>query len=215
MFNASEAADLGVAIGQMVDSRGLGAISKKDYELLVFHHILKSKDFNNKWNYELANRLKVTESKVKSLRLESSIRHEYVNHKKVLGNIVGKIIDEINKPDFVGIEVFISLENPVERREFEYAIKLTNHAIEYGINKEILKIKASALFEIILANVEKPEETFKKIVRTNIQDKVNQEKILNERKEAKEKIKEFWSFVSNNALVAAVLAEAAKPLLIP
>jgi len=148
MLTDQEAAELGRAIGTLIEERGLGAISKKDYELLVFHHISSSVALRSDGNYLLANKLKVTETKIKTLRLEASIRHKPANHKAVLGNIVQRMIDEMHKPDFSGGVVSITLENPIDRREFEYAVKVAKHSVEYGINREILKIDALALFEI-------------------------------------------------------------------
>lgn len=74
--------------------------------------------------------------------------------------IVQRVVDALSKPEFADGLVAITLENPVERREFEYAVKLARHSVEYGINREILRISALALFEIILANVERPEQRF-------------------------------------------------------
>lgn len=178
MLTDQEARELGKAIGSLVQERGLGAISRKDYELIVFHHISTSAAHRSDWNYVLANKLKVTEAKIKALRLESSIRHKPANHKAVLGDIVGRILDEMNKPEFTGGVVSISLENPVDRREFEYAVKLVKHSVEYGLNREILKVDALALFEIILANVENAEERFKELVQSQIKGKIKQQELL-------------------------------------
>ena len=65
MLTDQEAAELGRAIGTLIEERGLGAISKKDYELLVFHHISSSVALQSDGNYLLANKLKVTETKIK------------------------------------------------------------------------------------------------------------------------------------------------------
>lgn len=178
MLTDQEARELGKAIGSLVQERGLGAISRKDYELIVFHHISTSAAHRSDWNYVLANKLKVTEAKIKALRLESSIRHKPANHKAVLGDIVERILDEMNKPEFTGGVVSISLENPVDRREFEYAVKLVKHSVEYGLNREILKVDALALFEIILANVENAEERFKELVQSQIKGKIKQQELL-------------------------------------
>jgi len=102
MLTDQEAAELGRAIGTLIEERGLGAISKKDYELLVFHHISSSVALRSDGNYLLANKLKVTETKIKTLRLEASIRHKPANHKAVLGNIVQRMIDEMHMSWFNG-----------------------------------------------------------------------------------------------------------------
>ena len=174
MLTEQEAKELGKAINDLVLDRGLGAISKKDYELLIFHHLGKSGELRRKGNYYLANKLKITETRIKTLRLEACIRHAPANHRAVLGDIVSRIIEKLSRPEFSGEEVSITLEDPVERREFEHAVKSARHNVEYGINREILRISPLALFEVILGNLENPASCFKEIVQTNIATKKKQ-----------------------------------------
>jgi hypothetical protein len=213
MLTDHEAMELGKAIATLVQERGLGAISKKDYELLVFHHISTSTALKSEWNYALANKLRVTETKIKSMRLESSIRHRPANHKAVLAGIVQRIIDEMNKPDFSGGLVTIALEDPVDRREFEYAVKLARRAVEYGINRELLKIDALALFEIIFATVEHPEARIKEIVQAHIKTKSRQQEILDKSLTLRQRINKLGQEITGNEGAVAMLSAGAGLLL--
>lgn len=213
MLTDKEATALGKALSALVQERGLGALSKKDYELLVFHHISTSSALRSDWNYALANKLRVTEAKIKALRLEASIRHAPASHKAVLGQIVQRILDEMSKPDFVGGVVSITLENPVDRREFEYAVKLAKHSVEYGINREILKIDALALFEIVLANVENAEARFKEVVQSCIKTKVRQQEILDGALTFRQRINKLGQEISSNEGAIAMITAAAAGLL--
>ncbi len=213
MLTDQEAKELGKSISSLVQERGLGALSKKDYELLVFHHISTATAYKSDWNYVLANKLKVTETKIKALRLESSIRHKPANHKAVLGEIVQRIITEMNKPEFVGGVVSIALENPVDRREFEYAVKLAKHSVEYGINREILKIDALALFEIIFANVENAEARFKELVQAHIEKRSKQEELLNSALTFRQRINKLGQEITSNEGAIAMLSAGAGLLL--
>ena len=206
MLNDQEAKELGKAISLLVQDRGLGALSKKDYELIVFHHISSSTAHKADWNYEMANKLKVTETKIKALRLESSIRHKPANHKAVLGEIVQRILDEMSKSEFEGGVVSISLENPVDKREFEYAVKLAKHSVEYGINREILKIDALALFEIIFANVENAEARFKGVVQAHINNKNKRQEILNAALTFRQRINKLGQEITSSEGAFAMLS---------
>ena len=208
MLSDQEAQKLGVALSGLVEERGLGALSKKDYELLVFHHVSSAAALQSDGNYALANKLKVTETRVKALRLESSIRHAPANHKAVLGKIVQRIIDEMSKPDFSGDLVSITLENPVDRREFEHAVKSAKHTVEYGINREILKIGALAIFEVILANVDHADERFKEIVQTNIKAKKLQREVLDQSLTFRQKINKLGQEFTNIGAVGLLTAAA-------
>lgn len=209
MLTDQEATKLGRAIDELVNERGIGAISKKDYELIVFHHLSSSQELQEDGNYLLANKLKVTEAKIKALRLEASIRHRPANNKAVLGSIVYRIINEMDKPGFSGDIVSITLENPVDRREFEYAVKASKYSVEYGINREILKIDALALFEVILANVDDADIRFKEIVQSHIKDKSRQREVLSNSLTLRQKVNKLGEAVTNNAGAIAILTAAA------
>jgi len=208
MLTNEEAKELGKAVNDLVEERGLGALSKKDYELLVFHHLSNSGNLRPASNYALANKLKVTETKIKSLRLEASIRHKQANHKAVLGSIVQRIIDEMNKPDFTGGLVSITLENPVDKREFEHAAKLAKHSVEYGINREILKIAPLALFEVIVANAENAEARIKEVVQSCIKTKAKQQAILDQSLTIRQKINNLGKEISSNEGAVQLLTAA-------
>ena len=117
-------------------AHGFGSMTKSEIDTLVFHLLSESNKIKNKSNYEISNILKITESKVKSLRLNASLKYKQADHKAVLGDIVFRIIDVMSKPDFTNGVVTITIENPVEKRELEYAIKKTGRNIEYGINRD-------------------------------------------------------------------------------
>lgn len=213
MLTDQEAKELGKSISLLVQERGLAAISKKDYELLIFHHISTSAAHKSDWNYVLANKLKVTETKIKAMRLESSIRHKPANHKAVLGDIVQRILDEMNRPEFSAGVVSISLENPVDRREFEYAVKLAKHSVEYGINREILKIDPLALFEIIFANVENAEARFKEVVQSRIKAMDKQQDILNAALTFRQRVNKLGQEITSSEGAVAMLSAGASLLL--
>jgi hypothetical protein len=213
MLTDQEAEELGKSISALVWERGLGALSKKDYELLVFHHISTSVALKSDWNYVLANKLKVTETRIKALRLEASIRHKPANHKTVLGEIVHRILDEMNKPEFAGNMVSIALENPIDRREFEYAVKVAKYSVEYGINREILKIDTFALFEVIFANVESAEARFREIVQAHIRTKSRQQEILNSSLTFRQRVNKLGQDITSNDGAVAMLSLGASLLL--
>lgn len=177
---AVELTALGKAINQLVTDRGLGAISKKDFELLVFHHLSNTTTLAGKDNYSLANHFKVTETKIKSLRLESSLRHQPADHKQVLKRIAQRVLDQAKNSDVENGKIVITLEDPVERREFEYAAKQANHRVEYGLNRENLEISLLALFEVVLSNTEDQETALRNIVQAKIADKRKQKELLDQ-----------------------------------
>ncbi len=136
---------------------GYGTMPKKEIDILVFHLISESKDIKGKTNYEVANKLSLTESKVKGLILESSLKYNPADHKAVVIKIVSRLAEEINRSDSKTENIKISLENPIEKREFERAVKKLGCYVDYTLNKEVLKVDAFLLLEIILDNLDKKQ----------------------------------------------------------
>jgi len=171
MLSDIESKNLGKAIADLVADRGLGAIAKKDYELLVFHYISSARSQQKDDNYTLSNKLKITGARVKTLRLEAAPRHDPPDHAKTLKTIINRIVTQIKGSQGEGKNLVISLENPIEKREFEHALRRVHHAVEYGINRDLLKISPLALFDVILAKIDDPETKFKEVVQKIISDK--------------------------------------------
>ena len=205
MLTQTEAKSLGSALARLVEERGLGAIGKKDYEVLLFHYLENSSALESKSNYELANRLKITETRVKTLRLEASLRHQPSNHKAVLGRIVQRLIDDVQRADFKGGSVWLTLENPVERRELEYAAKVAKHSLEYGRNRELIEISPLALFDIILMNVHQPELRFREIVRKHVQARDKQSEILDSTLTIRERVNKLGEALNEKAELISLL----------
>ena len=170
-------------------SHGYATLPKREIDILVFHLISESKDIKNKDNYTIANKLRLTETRVKSLRLESSLKYELPNHQDIVKNIVIQLIEEVKKPEFNGESVSIGIENPAYKREFEYAIKRLGSHVEYGINREILTLKIVFLLELILKNTSDDEKALNKLARDSINDKKKLKSIMNNSLEFKDKIK--------------------------
>ena len=193
-------------------SHGFGTMTKTEVDTLVFHLISESEEIKNKTNYHIANKLQITESKVKSLRLNSALKYKQANHKSVLAKIVTRITDEMQKPDFENGVVTITIENPVEQRELEYAIKSVGRNIEYGLNKELLKISPIALFEVVVTNLENAENEFKNIIQANIQDSEKQNKIIDNTLTLRQKFNKVGEEIADKASLISLLGAASGAL---
>ncbi|GLX76981.1 hypothetical protein tinsulaeT_03210 [Thalassotalea insulae] len=194
-------------------AHGFGAMTKAEIEILVFHLLSASAELKGKSNYHLANQLKITESKVKSLRLNAALKYKPANHKAVLATIVTRITEEMAKPEFDGGQVTITVENPVEQRELEHAIKSVGRNIEYGFNRELLKISPMALFELVVANLEHPEREFKRIIQATIGEKNKQQAIINDSLTFRQQLNKLGGEVSEKASLIGLLSAAGGALL--
>lgn len=189
-------------------SNGFGAMPKSEIDILVFHLLSESEDIKDKANYHVANKLMITESKVKSLSLHASLKYKPANHKSILSNIVDRVCQEMKKADFNDEVVTIAIESSVEQREFVHAVKSIGRNIEYGLNRELLKISPIALFELVVLNLEDPEREFAKIVQAQIKNKDIQDKLVNNALTIRQKISKIGKEIADKAELIGLLGAA-------
>lgn len=208
MLNEEQNKNFGEKFVERYLSLGFGAMTKTEIDILVFHLLSESEHIKSKANYDISNKLQITESKVKSLRLNAALKYNQANHKAVLANIVTRITEEMAKPEFQGGVVTITIENPVEQRELEHAIKSVGRNIEYGLNKELLKISPIALFELVVSNLENPEQEFEGIIQANIGDQAQQNTIINSTLSLRQRINKVGEEITEKASLISLLGAA-------
>lgn len=54
---------------------GLGALPKREIDLFIFNNLMEMTAYKGKSNYELAELLKIPESIIKALKLNSALIH--------------------------------------------------------------------------------------------------------------------------------------------
>jgi hypothetical protein len=189
-------------------AHGFGAMTKAEIDILVYHLLSDSSEIKDKSNYHVANKLQIAESKVKSMRLNAALKYKQANHKAVLANIVTRVTDVMAKPEFESGKVTITIENPVEQRELEHAIKSVGRNIEYGLNKELLKISPIALFELVVSNLENPEQEFENIIQAQITDQDTQNNIINNALTFRQKLNKVGEEISEKASLISLLGAA-------
>ena len=189
-------------------SMGFGSLPKREIDLFVFHYLSKSSAYRGKTNYELANLFGVTEAKIKSLRLNSSLRHEDVNPRAVLSRIVDRLIHSEQFANLSDGKIELSLEDPIEKRELENFLKVRGHHAEYTLNSEVLKISAGRLLELILEHADKANDEFAAIIRKHISDDAVSERILSQAPTLKQKLEKLRAEHLNIETLKALIGAA-------
>lgn len=199
---------LASAVLKLYLDTGFGAPSKRELDLLLFHHITQAREHRGKSNYELASLLKIPESRVKSYRLSSALKYQNINSKVILRDMILRLSSGQHFTVLEGGKIEMSIENPVERREMENLLKSKGHFAEYTFNSEVVRIAPIRLFEIIVENMEnkeKAEEQFNILIRKYIDDAAASERILEGAQTLKQKFARLRKETMNaNTLIALV-----------
>lgn len=173
-----EKLQLATALLDLYSDTGFGSPSKREVDLLIFHHITQSKENLGKTNYQLATALKIPEARIKTYRLASALKYQTINSKAILGRIVQRLLDAREHLVVEDNKIEISLEDPIEKRELENFLKTKGHFAEYTFNSETLRIAPIRLLELITDNIEDADTQLKNIINQGITDQDKSKRIL-------------------------------------
>jgi hypothetical protein len=186
---------------------GFGSLPKSEIDLVVFHQLTQTSDYKGKTNYELATLLKIPESRIKTLRLNSALKYQQINTKAILGRIVLRLTGSEQFAAFESGKVEVSLEDPIEKRELENYLKNKGHHAEYTLNSELLRIEPVRLFELIVDNIDNPNDEFNTLIQAHLEDREKAQELANDALTLKQKFtalrKEALSANTMRALLGA------------
>lgn len=214
MLTQRENQDFGAFFVEQYLANGFGSLPKSEIDLIVFHLLVKSAACRGKSNYELASLLKIPESRIKTLRLNSALKYEEINSKAILGRVVVRLVGSEQFAAFESGKVEVSLEDPIEKRELENFLKSKGHHAEYTLNSEILRIEPVRLFELIVENVDRPKQEFNELIQTHLEDRAKAEELANNALTLKQKFAGLRREVLSANTMRALLGAASR-LLVP
>jgi len=161
--------------------KGLGSVSKYETDIFMFYLIDKyQKQHGLKFtNFELSTLFKISERKIKNLKLEVGIRYSSNNPDDDL-NSWNKLLELIAEGflEFESAErIVLTIEDPYLLRFIEYNLKvLKQPSTDYSFNSERVKLKISSLKVLVKKAVEelkigngksKAEQSLKKAIFKN------------------------------------------------
>ncbi len=147
--------------------RGFGTMPKREIDILIFHLLKKHKYIKSNVVFEIANKLMITDTKVNSLLIETSLKYEQGENLNILKRVMEKLKD--SKFDYINEtskKIKIELDNPVERRSFENLFKSQNIIVDYSFNRNILSIPLSDFIDVIKHSNDSFEDRFIEEIRS-------------------------------------------------
>ena len=194
---------------------GFGSMPKREIEILIFHLLYhKTKIFVNQSNYDIANELKISESKIKSFKAEASLKYQQMEHQEALQEIA-KLFFEFNntKTAFDGDIIQFALEDPVLKREFEHAVKELGYFVDYSFNREIVKVKARIFLEIFIQNFGQAETKYQEILKAYYRDEREYQKLITKAQTVDKQLEQFLGEHKNIAEVVVSIISMVTPIL--
>lgn len=188
---------------------GFGTLPKREIEILIFHLLYhKSTLFKGQSNYDIANQLKITESRVKALKSEAGLKYEQIEHHEALEAIARLFFEyQTTRPVLEGEMIQFAMEDPVLRREFEHAVKKLGYFIDYSFNREIVRVKAAVFLEIFITNFSDIEGKFGEAVKASLKNEKEYQKIISKAVPLSQRIEMFLAKHPNKiALVTSILS---------
>ena len=193
-------------------ANGFGSMPKSEIDLLIFHLLTHTSEYRGKTNYELAGLLKVPESRIKTLRLNSALKHKNINSKAILGEVVIRFTQSEQFAVFDSGKVELSLEDPIEKRELENFLKARSYHAEYTLNSEVLKISPFRLFELIIENVDNANEEFNRIIQVHLEEAHDVNELIDDALTLKQKFRKLRGKVRDASMLKTFVGAAAGAL---
>ena len=180
---------------------------KREIEILIFHLLYNESTFvRDKSNYEMANLLKISETKIKSLKADANLKYQQINHIDALRRIAEMIFSTRQAhPEIDGDNIQFSLEDPVLTREFSHAVKQLGYSTDTSYNSEIIRVNSSVFLDVFINNFEDVEKKFIDIAKKEIIKQDDYLAIINKSIPGKKRFKMFLQNVKEP--VYAILGE--------
>lgn len=156
--------------------RGFGAMSKREIDVLMMHLIIKYADISDKSNYELSMMFKITETKMKNLKLEAQLHYQEDSDAYIKKEFLELLKVSKLKIDSPQNWIILSVENTYLKLAIEAKLKKNGNFADYSFNRELLKIEQSAFIELLEQFYDKDElEKFVKETKkiASKQDEIN------------------------------------------
>jgi len=123
-------------------SLGFGNLPKKEIDILVFGLLSRLKILEEKNSYEIAAELQIDETRLRRLLLDASLRTEKNTLRASIRKIQDGIFNDPPKiqPEFKDDTITILIDDPVVKRDFVQALRVTGYSYDQNLNPERLAI---------------------------------------------------------------------------
>ena len=175
----SEAAGFSARFLSVFLANGFGAMPKREIEILVFHLLTETKAHGQLTSYELSNKLRISENRVRTLRLEASLRYRQSSHREAIQRLgVMFLKDAAIRPVIEGNYLLMEVEDPVLQRELEEAARKAGYYADSSFRRQIVRIKPHVFVKIFADCFGEIEKEFVQIVKKEIEDESEVQRLL-------------------------------------
>jgi hypothetical protein len=159
---------------------GFGTMPKREVELLVFFLLtLPGQPLADLTTYELANKLRITEKRILSLREEAAVRYGVANAQEQLRRLVSRIFATgRTRPELIDGRLAFQLDDPVMSREYENAVTSAGYTIEYGNNRRIVSVEPHVFLAVMRQVFPEVEDHFVRVAKVRFKGKKGSEELL-------------------------------------
>ena len=161
--------------------QSFGAMSKRELELFVFHLLSQTTQLRGLSTYYWANLLRVSETRVRSLRAEAALRYTAVDNQSALTEIArqfcapGRTCMEYVE---TASRIRLLLDDPSLQREFEYAVRKLGRVPDYRFNRNILDVPATTFVAVFVENFPAHKDKFKTAFKNVVQADDDYQKLV-------------------------------------
>lgn len=180
----------------ILSRQAFGTLAKREQDILIFHLLAQTPSLAQLNTYEWANLLRISESRVRSLRADAALRFVTRSNQDALILIALRFLETTDTAiEYIKQHgrVKLLLDDPSLQREFAAAVRAIGGVPDSSFNREIIEVPATTFVRVFLTKFpdqkDKFEEAFEKAVG---RDKDSTE-FFEHRKSLSERFEAFWA----------------------
>jgi hypothetical protein len=178
-MSAGERAELAARFLDHFLRGGFGAMTKREMEMLVFHCLEQTETFSTMTFYERANALRVLESRIKSLKANSTQRYAQLDNKSAIRQLaVGIARDQTIAASYEDGKIVLVIEDPALRRELEHTLRALGGRVDYTLNRDVVSVQLPAFIALLRKTLALGDEDLAKRLAMDVKDAKASKKLL-------------------------------------
>jgi hypothetical protein len=181
---------------EILSRQAFGTLAKREQDILIFHLLSQAPTLAGLNTYQWANLLRISESRVRSLRADAALRFVTRSNRDALILIAQKFLETTETAvEYIKQHgrVKLLLDDPSLQREFAAAVRALGSVPDSSFNREVIEIPATTFVRVFLANFPDQKGGFEAAFKKAVGRDKDGAEFLDEQKSLSERFEAFWA----------------------
>lgn len=179
-----------------LSGQAFGTLAKREQDILIFHLLSQAPSLGRLNTYQWANLLRISESRVRSLRADAALRFVTRTNRDALILIAQQFLESTETAvEYIKQHgrVKLLLDDPSLQREFAFAVRELGGVPDSSFNREVIEIPATTFVRVFLTNFPDQKSGFETAFKKAVGRDKDGAEFLDEQKSLSARFEGFWA----------------------